>query len=509
MTREITSFLLDFNQEHLIIAIGLLGITFLTFFVSLLSMPAQLFFASDIERVLPLPLKPFEIVVARVLSAMSIQYIFSLFVLAILYAGYTSVVGFDGLFFLRYIGVSLWLPLIPTLAMVVLSILVVNFSNFLQTQDQYNKLMIIVSLIFLGGYYYFLGTAASPNSDFLQYIVEGSNSLVAAIVKFVPYLQLFFDFLFDSNILSFFLSAVLHLVVIYISFLVASKYYLSGALKTNNFAAKKVELSKANFNKKIKIKSVYFNTVSRDVKELFRSPIYLMNCLFSPIIMVAAIVFVSGFSFLNASGESIDIIFYGLSTLEIKNVFIIILLSVTGVSLFASFSMSSSCTAITREGSQFEILKSYPIPVEKQLLGKTFPNLVLISILSFFVTGLGCYIFYSAFHDVTMTLILFISSFILNEIVIIFSCFFTIGIDALFPKLDWSSEQEAVKQNFYVMISFGLGFALLFAGFGFMMAPIFTLGIKAVMIVLLYLLLLPLSWLFYKYSIRRLCRRDL
>lgn len=510
LTESITRTLLPLDQEQLIISMGLIGTTLFIFIISLLTTPAQLFFSSDIERVLPLPVKPFEIIVARLITALIVQFTLSLFLLFSIYLGYIAVIGFDIVFLIKYIFIIILIPIFPVLVTTIIAILIIQFTGFLKNQDQYNKFVMIVSVLFLITYYYFLGTNNIGTYNMVNLFIQGGNSFVSIFTNILPHFKFAIEFLFNNNIISLLILIAITAFFVFITYIVASKYYLNCALKVNNFKAEKKVLSTHDLKERTKVKSIYFNTASRDLKELTRSPIFMMNCLATPIFLSGAIIFVSVMPvFSNDSFQLSQITGIISSTFNSVEAFLFIIVLIPAIGLFSSFGMSSSCTAISREGSQFAIIKSYPVPIEKQILGKTFPNLLVISIIVVILSIIGSVLFYFVYHDIVISVALAIISIILGEIVILFSSLFTIGIDALKPKLHWTTEQEAVKQNYFVLISLALGFLFIGGIFAFLfMAPL-DIAIKSLIIVSIYLLSLPLSWLFYKFSLNRLCKFDI
>ncbi|MFV0254918.1 MAG: hypothetical protein ACK5G7_02165 [Erysipelotrichaceae bacterium] len=242
-TESLTRGLLMFNQEQLLIALALFLVTILIFVFSLLSIPGILFFSNDIERVLPLPVKPFEIIIAKIIAATSTQYLISLFFLISIIIGYILCVPVDIFFIFKMIVALVLFPIVPALLASIFVILLVKFSGFLKNQDQYNIFIMICSFIFLAFYYIFIFNNGFEETQMIDLIIKGGNSLVTLLGTFLPHIAFLIEFIFQNNILSFLIFLIINLIVFALAILIAQKYYLAGALKVNNIASNKTKFS--------------------------------------------------------------------------------------------------------------------------------------------------------------------------------------------------------------------------------------------------------------------------
>ena len=117
---------------------------------------------------------------------------------------------------------------------------------------------------------------------------------------------------------------------------------------------------------------------------------------------------------------------------------------------------SISSTAISREGKNLYFMKYIPVPYTTQIYSKILS--------AFYVESAGLLILYGILYYIFRVDFWFI---ILSLIVVLLASLFIyqvgIFIDISRPKLNWDTEQKAVKQNLNSLIHIFLGFALIAA----------------------------------------------
>jgi len=121
--------------------------------------------------------------------------------------------------------------------------------------------------------------------------------------------------------------------------------------------------------------------------------------------------------------------------------------------VFASCSNAISTTAISREGKNLYILKYIPMKYKQQLMAKVISAVILGIAGMIMVSIIGILLLKISLGLILLMLIVGIVGILLTSFIGIF-------IDLNFPKLQWNTEQEAVKRNFNVMISMIICLAL-------------------------------------------------
>ncbi len=227
--------------------------------------------------------------------------------------------------------------------------------------------------------------------------------------------------------------------------------------------------------------SAYKANVLREFKQIIRVPSYATNILpiaFMPVLMI--IMF--GVMFNRSAGES-----GGLTELLGQlNPAIIMCILAAALSYMSGMNPALS-TAVTREGKGHDFLKALPVSARTLIYAKMTVGYGLEAV------GVIC---------AAVVIMVMMHGFILETamatilcLVFCFGCAcLALSRDVKKPRLDWVTEQEAVKQNFGVLISMLLSWAILIAlaGAGFLMldagwtlVPVFAV-LLAVLLALAY-----------------------
>ncbi len=110
-------------------------------------------------------------------------------------------------------------------------------------------------------------------------------------------------------------------------------------------------------------------------------------------------------------------------------------------------------TAISREGKNLYFLKYIPVPYMTQIYAKIVSAFYVEAAALVIFYGIVFYLFrIDLVFFVLSLLIVFLASLVINQI--------GIFLDITWPKLNWDTEQKAVKQNFNSVIHMFLGFGL-------------------------------------------------
>jgi ABC-2 type transport system permease protein len=180
---------------------------------------------------------------------------------------------------------------------------------------------------------------------------------------------------------------------------------------------------------------------------LFRTPIYFMNCILMnflwPVFLIVPFMADS-----NSQGQ----LKVGISFIQTNNKVGVVIAAAFAISIFISTTNLIAATAISREGKNVFTLKYMPIDFRQIIIGKTMPAIVMgvFSVLIILIMGILLIKF-------SVVVIIFIC--IVCLLGIVFTSFTGILIDLTFPKLNWDTEQKAVKQNMNGVLNMVIGIA--------------------------------------------------
>lgn len=375
---------------------------------------------NDSDLLLSMPIKKIDIVLSKTLS----KYLFNLALISmviiptiILYAVYVELT----------IGVILWciliMLIIPLLGVGINYIINFIITRFFNRVKFATLLKTLLAIILFGGYmalYIYSSTVmglqdVSTIDEFLN-----SNFLVGLCVRIIC----------DNNLLN-----LLYLLLIIIGVFVLGIWgYMANFGK--NFVAYRGKKSKLKYTSP----RAFGGLIRKELKKYFTTPILLINTIIGPIVLIGLSIFVA------IEGEQgISSFFFGLEG-GLLSIFTLVFL------IMCASTLISPCT-ISLEGRYLWILRCTPADPKKILFAKSFLNMII----------------FIPVHLISSTIILitlgggllesiaFIALPILLNIIMSFGGTY---INLLFPKLEWESETQVVKQSLSLVVTMIIGYIL-------------------------------------------------
>jgi len=424
------------NQPEIVLTISIIFAQFIVMFFGIFYIMGTLYFSKDINILLPLPLKPYEVLGSKFIVVIINEYLTILPMLlpaAIIYGVGTN----QGLvYWLKSLIVILVAPIIPLNISALFIIILMRFINFRKSRD---VLAVIGGLlgIFLGlGLNLFFQRIPQGNEEeFIRNIITKQYGMITYIGrKFPP--SIWADIGLSGEGIQaigyLFLFVAVSLLMFILLLWLGNYIFYKSLLAGQEVLRKRKIISRDEMLRKYeRISSPAVSLFYREWKLLLRTPVYVLNCLAGTIIgpfMVILIMFTkdSGDTGLSTIINNPDYSFY------IQLIGLAFMLYVSGINVAAS-------TAISREGSTFWISKIIPVPAKHQVLAK-FLNGFSIACLGVIMTAIVLAVFIMPVSSVVLiTLLGFTGSVPLTA--------FSLMIDMAKPKLIWNNPQEAVKQN--------------------------------------------------------------
>ena len=426
--------------QSIMLSLLVFGISFMTFLEGIYKIGPLVFNCKDDQLLLSLPIKKSTILFIRVFKFYIFELLFnSLFLLPVMVA-YIRWDNVDFTYYLTSLIMLLLLPIVP----IVLSLIVGTFTSSLTSRFKYkNAAQIILSMALVLGI-----ILMSYNSDgLLNYIMAhatGMNDLIAKI--YFPagmYGKLITDFSY-INLLIFIL---VHIVIFALAIIILSKFYfkINSRLKGVT-TSKKVKFT----NLIIRKRSSYYSLIKKELNTFFKTPVFIVNAGFALVLFLLIVIFIvirsdSVLSMLTETeGMNIskDLIMNNLS------IFIFILISA------AAYMTSITNSVISLEGKSINILKSLPLKTKTILMSKICSSMVLTTP----VLLLGDIVLFIKFRIGFIESLLLI---ILSLLIPLVSHFVGLIVNLRYPKLDWESSTEVVKQSASAFIAVMIGMLLL------------------------------------------------
>ena len=395
------------------------------------------YFSNDLNILIPLPLKPAEVLGVKFIIILISEYLVALPMLLPAFIIYGIGTWADIFYWLKGLILVLMSPVFPLVIAAIFAILLMRFVNIRKSKD----LMVVVGSLL--GLFAGLGinilTQSLPQGneeEFIKNLIMSNTGLIEAIGnRFPP--SIWATLALSSSGwqgLGYFLLFVgFSIVLLAILLWLGNAFFYKGYLSGEEIRGKAKALSAEDVEKGAsKASSPVIALFKREWKLFMRTPIYVMNGL-------AGMIMVPFFIILPFATKSEDMEVVTSLAKDPKYALIALFVSL-GLMLFASSMNLISCTSISREGRTFWISKIIPASPRDQILAKLLHSsclslvaLIIIALPLYFLLGILLY---------RLIIIVFIG-FLVNVLINIVGLI----VDLLRPKLEWNDPQEAIKQN--------------------------------------------------------------
>jgi ABC-2 type transport system permease protein len=445
------------GQESALLGLGLGLASLAIFLLGIVYVVTVFYYSQDVEHLLPLPLLPREILGAKFLVALLYEYLAEIILVAPVLITYGVKSGSGVLYYLVSLLIFLLLSIIPLVLAALITMLFMRFTNVGKSKDRFRLLGGLLAIIVAIGFQVFVQRQSS-NLDSMeqmqQMIIAGENALLNLVSQLFPTTKLAVLALIEYGAWSgwgYLGTYVLGAGVGVAVFLFAGdRLYFAGVMGISESVAKRKKVDDPAFHKLVRAKAAWIAYAEKEWKILWRTPAFLLNCALPSFFMpvLGLVPFLSR----KDSGDMLDSVGAWMQDEKSGGISLAIAF---GVFLLTAAINSSSVTAITREGQGFFLNKSMPIPYVQILLAKLVPGLILGFISMLILTLEAAWFLALPPLFVVLALLVGLPGLICINML-------SIMVDLHLPKLSWSSEQEAVKQN--VNPLFPLIFGMLLAG---------------------------------------------
>lgn len=435
------------GQEAVILAFGLSIVSVTIFFFGIFYAMGIFYFSMDVENLLPLPFKPWHIMGAKFAVVLIYEYLTELifFMPTLMTYGIKSSAGI--LYYAYGVIIFLLLPIVPLVIASIINMIIMRFTNIAKNKDRFRLIGGIIAMFSGIGINIYIQrfTQNIDQSQVTEMFTEGNNSLVDLVTNIFPSTKIAVSSLINSANTNGFINLILFIVItvaaLIIFIILGEALYFKGVMGVSETTSKRKVLSSNELTRNTTQSSSVKVYLLKELKLLFRTPIYFMNCVLInflwPIFILIPLFSQKGdtgqiaqISKLLKDGKGAGI------ALGIFFAFVV----------FASCSNGISSTSISREGKNLFILKYIPMKYTKQLMAKVLSAVALGMSGMVMVSIVGI-----AILKIPLDLVLLM--IIVGTLGILFTSFIGMFIDLNFPKLNWDTEQKAVKQNLNVMIS--------------------------------------------------------
>ncbi len=437
------------------------------FFFGVFYVVSVMYHANDVQILLGLPLKPYEILSAKLTTLVIYEYIFEAFILLPMLVAYGIKSGADILYIVYSFVLFALLPIIGLVMAAIIVMLVMRFTRFGKNKQVFNFVGGIIALGIAIGFNIAIQTSVNNMSaDQIIALTTGQSSLTVLFSRIFPGIGFAANALIGSGVLAGLWNLLLFgvcaaaAVALFLGF--GQLVYFKGLAGVTEAAAKRKSLSAQELDKSTVSTPVAKAYVVKELRLLTRSPIAFLNCVLMNFLWPVLIIVML------AGGGQIDTLKPFVKTMN-SGLLIAILV---GFGAFISSANAITSTAISREGKTLYFTKYIPVSMSKQMNAKAMSGILLsgvgILLLSVLAVFLGA--------DVYTAVI----AFVLSIVATVAGSYAGLLIDAARPKLSWMNEQQAIKQNLNVMLHMLLG--VLFAAV--IILPVAVIGFTEIVAIL-------------------------
>lgn len=447
----------------------------LIFVLSIFETKSELFECKDNDLLLSMPIKPKDIVAARVLIVLIYNYIINAIVMIpaiVFYAIFAkNIIGIIG-------GILIFL-LLPLFATALASFVGYLVAEVLRKLKFKNLITVIITFSLFGLYFVMIDVIGNNLEAMLE-------SLLAMGEEFAQNHKVLFFFgnaalLKPLSILSVAAISIISAAIAY--FLISSAYI---RIVTERTGAKKAVYKE----KRLRSGSVIAALTKKDVRHFFSSPIYTLNGAIGLIMgVVLGVIAIVNRDMLSTIAAELQI-----SGTALANIAIALVI------LTFSMTIMSACS-LSLEGKQLWIMQTMPLSSKSVLLSKALmqfiisaPPILLSTVLMLIATRPAP--------------ALWIVYIIVTQLANLSFSLCGILVNVLFPKFDYENEAQAVKQSLATLITMMIcmltSMALLIGTFSL---SIINSAFGIALLTGAFALLLPIEFVLLLYPAANRCKR--
>ena len=443
------------GQQGLILWLAVSMVSLITFIFGIFYIMGVFFYSNDIEILLPLPLKPWQILGAKFVTVLVYEYVTQLVFFLPVLAAYGIKEKANATYIVFGLIVYFILPIVPLVFASIINIFVMRSFRFVKNKDRMKTISGIVALIIAIGFNVLIQSLTQSQNtpeDIMRFVEQGNNSILGKIQdifvvnRFMTIaLANYRDFIYSVGNM---LLAIVGVGLFLALFLyLGEKLYLKSVVGLTEASSRRTKTAKGNLYKR---SGHLFAFIMKELKLLFRTPVYFLNCVLMnflwPIFILIPIF---------TRGEVIGELRSAILHLNSPNALRFAVAGVASAAVFISGTNMISSTAISREGKNLYVSKYLPVD------HKTIINAKVISGIFMGIVGIvvGITVVWILF---SLPLYMALMALLISLPCAVFINYLGILLDLKFPKLNWDNEQKAVKQNLngvlIMFISMALGF---------------------------------------------------
>jgi len=429
----------------------------------------ELYFSSDIEHLLPLPLRAWEIAGAKFTAAFLGENVMQFMMVLSCTIGFglaSKMNIFQWIFAL--IG-SFLLPLAPMAVLAILGILLMCVTGVINSKDKVRRLSLIIMLAIFA--VMALTLTSLQQADIEHYIIDaaaGDIAFVKVLHVLFPEIQFLADFMAEGSIVGILLYLVISAALVGLFIFIAEKMYLRSVTGLSEGGAKAKVVKTVNTAKKSPAKALF----DKEMKELMRTQVFFTNCIAITFAWPIFVFVAARIMSISMARESVAAS-YGQGAGPLIFAFVITVIMTSMNSLGSN--------AFSREGKGIDFLKYIPVELSLQWNVKAAISIVISAFGTIpYMIIFAIYAKMSFVTSILMVLVQFLA--------VVLVTYMGMLLDSNNPKLVWEDALSALRENYNTFFCMAISIViaavvggLLFLG-ARLGAPVWVLGVGLLVI---------------------------
>lgn len=438
LSTKMINVLKEINAETMFIDLVFMMVFFLNILQTVFSSINLLYFSKDTDSILSLPLKPYQIILARTNVMLILEFVVNILIGLIPLIIYGVKLNCNALYYISVIIGLMLLPILPVIIVSLISMVIMSFSKIIKNKNKFQLFTTLIMLVLVIAFSIGITKIDSETmtDEQMAQTLTSAGSFTDMLKTYFPTFGFLVNSIHSNNILTLILETVKTIAVTFIGVVIyllcAQKLYFKGLIGSL-YSGEKTKRGKVKIKAKSKRLGIIY--VFKELKILIRNPVYLVQCVLPALIFP---VFFIGLIFI-ASDEELKEITNSLALMLNFNKPLILMGLVAIMQFFAMF-IYVSITAISREGKNATFIKYIPVPLYKQYIYKIIPNVLMNIFSTLIVLGIARYLLPI---EITDLIIVFVISILMN----VSLSMLCLIMDLKRPKLQWNTEYAVVKQN--------------------------------------------------------------
>lgn len=409
-----------------------------------------MYFSSDLQHLLPLPIKPSSLVAAKFTHAYFAESVMEFMILFCGFIGYFIAAGIKPVSLITAITGVFLIPVLPLVYCGIFCLIIMAFFSKVKLLKNVDFMVGLASFLFVG--LFLLSFIQLDNVNINSYIdsmMNGNNIFISIMGKIFFTVPLFLKALGENSIIYFLLFVLINAAAVALLLVLGNALYLKGVflVSSNGKTGSRGHHKDAVSYERTSALKAYF---IKECKILYRTPAYRKYCvvvnIIWPVLVAAMFILPSTKDFMAAFRRT----FINRHVLSD----VIVLMMVIAISFFATAMNSIASTSFTREGVHFTFIKHVPLLYEKQIQVKSLVSIlysgitVIISIVMLCIL-MGC------------SPLQYLYSLIIGILSVVVCTYIGIMLDGAHPRLNWEDEYGALRGNLNAF--FNMAIAILIA----------------------------------------------